>query len=63
LRSIRRGGFMQMAVLGAPLDDIRQLFSKHSTQKTLLGYLDSGSVVKASAARSSAVADSLLATH
>jgi hypothetical protein len=31
-----------------------QLFSKHSSQKTL-GYLDSGSVVKASAARSSAV--------
>jgi hypothetical protein len=60
LRSVRRGGLMQMAVLGVPLEDIREIFSKHSSTKTLLGYLDAGSVVRKNATTSALVAAQLL---
>jgi integrase len=60
LRSIRRGGLMQMAVNGEPLETIRELLSKHSSNKTLLGYLDSGSVVRHNALTTSRIAAQLI---
>ncbi len=41
-RSVRRGGLMRMASEGVPLESIRRLFSKHSTEAMLMAYLAAG---------------------
>lgn len=56
LRSIRRGGLTDMALRGTPLQEIREFFSKHTTEKVLLGYLDWGTVSLAQAQKQIAIA-------
>lgn len=45
VRSIRRGGLQQMATLGMSLQQII-VFSKHRSEKTLMGYLDDGRICR-----------------
>lgn len=60
LRSVRRGGLTTMALHGVPLEDIRRLFSHHSTAGMLRRYLQDGAVDLAGAARTALISQTVM---
>jgi hypothetical protein len=54
-RAIRRGGLQHLARTGVPLEQIRRLFSRHKSEKSLLGYLRHGAVSQADAEAQAAI--------